>query len=157
MSQKGKADQKKSNMNKADQKKDNLDDITVDKVNIDDFMAEVNQKSLEKMVKAGVILPQLKPRLDTIYTVKIIGNLSKFTSEYGKAYALEIEHNGMRKQMVFNPEGSFHLQLVALLTIHKVSLKQVKGRQLIIQKSKGNTKKFKDVDLYSLQFVKPFK
>lgn len=142
---KDKADQKKSNLNIADQKKSNLDD---------DFMKDVNQESLAKMVKAGVILPQLKPKLDTVYRVKILGNLTTFKSEYGKAYALEIEHNDMRKQMVFNPNGSFHLQLVALLTINQLELSDAVGKMIIIQKSKGNTKKFENVDLYSIQFVK---
>ena len=145
---KGKADVKKSNLDVADTKKSNLDD---------DFMKDVNQESLDKMVQAGLILPQLKPKLDTVYTVKIIGNLTTFKSEFGKAYALEVEHNDMRKQMVFNPQGSFHLQLVALLTINNLKLSQAKGKAIIIQKTKGNTKKFKDVELYSIQFKKYFK
>ena len=146
-----KADDKKSNL--ADEKKSNLTDVEIDLANENDFMNDVNQESINKMVKAGLILPQLKPKLDTVYTVKILGNLSTFTSEFGKAYALEIFHNDMRKQIVFNPQGSFHTQLVALLTIMKLKLSEAKGKMIAIQKSIGSTKKFKDVELYSIQFV----
>jgi len=142
MSQKGKADEKKTNL--ADEKKTNIDL---------DFMKDVNQDSIDKMVAVGTILPQLKPKVDTVYTVKILGNLTSFKSDYGKAYALEVLHNEMRKQMVFNPRGSFHTQLVALLTINKLTLSDSIGKMIAIQKTIGNTKKFKDVELYSIQFV----
>ena len=142
MSPKEISDEKKSNL--TDEKKTNIDS---------EFMKDVNQESIDKMVKVGTILPQLKPKLDTVYTVKILGNLKSFNSDYGKAYALEVLHNEMRKEMVFNPQGSFHTQLVALLTINKLTLTQSIGKMIAIQKTIGNTKKFKDVELYSVQFV----
>lgn len=148
MPQKNKADEKLSNLNVSEasfELKDTHSDIEKT------FMSEVNQESLDNMVRVGIILPQLKPKLDTVYTVKCIGNLKSFQSEFGKAYSLEIEHNDMRKQFTFNPNGSFHIQLTALLTILKLKLSDLEGKTMIIQKSKGNTKKMKDVELYSVQ------
>lgn len=131
-----------SEKNKADQKISNLDDS---------FENITNKKALKNMIEAGRILPSLKPKLDTVYRLELTGNIDTFESDYGKAFALEVKHNGILKQVNFNPEGSFHLQLLAELERANLKLSDTKGKFIIIQKTLGNTKKYKDVELFSVQ------
>lgn len=118
---------------------------------------DIDDNSIEEMLKVGRILPSLKPRLNTIYVVKVIGIPKGFDSKaFGKAHSIDILHETMKKSIVL--AKSFRQQLRAEMIREKLidnnnepDFNKLIGKTLTFQKALGDTKTMTDVPLYSVQ------
>ena len=117
----------------------------------------INLDSVKKSLDAGIILPPLKPELDKVYEFNVNSMLRTFKSEYSdKTLSMDIIYDGMSMSIVI--PDSFKFQLVVEMFRHKLvddselpDFSQLIGKTLILRKTIGNTKKYKDVPLYSVQ------
>lgn len=123
--------------------------------NLHDWMYDLDKKSLKKAVDVGEILPQLKPELNTVYHATIKSIPKAFTSDFGLAHSVEIEHEGMKKQIVMGKSFKFQLAVcMSRLGLDPTKLKDFEkliGKTIIFQKTLGDTKDFKNAELYSVQ------
>ena len=130
---------------------------------IDTFLADVDSKSIKNMLEAGVILPQLKPELNVVYTAKVLSLPKSFTSDYGLTHCFDVSYDGMDHSLI--APKSFKVQLVAEMHRKKYvtenketkeilpDFKQLIGKTIKVKKVIGDTKEFKNAKLYTVQIV----
>lgn len=123
------------------------------KPDLDDWTKDLDQNSIAKSLEAGVILPQLKPELNTVYSVILLDSepLPKvFDSKFGKTYAIDVEYNGLKHSLILGI--SFRYQLfVEMQRKGMFHLSDLIGKVITFKKSIGNTKDMDNVELYSVQ------
>lgn len=130
------------------------------KTEIDSFLSDVKQTSIENMLKAGVILPQLRPELEKVYTMTVLSLPKSFTSDYGLTHAFDVDYEGM-KHSIITPI-SFKTQLVAEMYRKSLTKKdndgnekpdfsQLIGKILKVKKVIGDTKEYKKAKLYTVE------
>jgi len=118
---------------------------------------DIDDDSISEMLKVGRIFPSLKPRLNSVYIVKVIGIPKPFDSKaFGTAHSIDIMHDTMKKSVVL--AKSFRQQLRAEMIREKLidnnnepDFKKLIGHTLTFQKTLGDTKTMTDVPLYSVQ------
>lgn len=119
------------------------------------WLSDINDDSVKKSLDAGVILPRLKPRLNQVYEVTINSELKSFEHTYGTTYNCDVIHENMEKNLII--PKSFKFQLTVELHRHNLmkdgypDFNLLFGKTVIFQKTIGDTKEFKNVELYSCQ------
>ena len=119
--------------------------------------SDIDDKSIDNMLKAGRIYPSLKPRLNAVYSVEVIGIPKSFDSKaYGIAHSIDIFYESMYRSIVL--AKSFRQQLKAEMIREKLvdkknepDFQKLIGKTLKFQKTLGNTKTMENVPLYSVQ------
>ena len=115
-----------------------------------DWLSDINDKSVKASLDAGIILPRLKPRLNQVYEVEFTSDIKSFKSEYGITYNVDILHDGMNMNLII--PKSFRFQLFVSMNRKGIkTFKELTGKTIIFQLTKGDTKLYKNVDLYSCQ------
>ena len=121
-----------------------------------DIWDGIDDDSIAEMVRVGRIYPQLKPRLNAVYVVKVVGIPKPFDSKiYGIAFSMDILHDNMKKSIVL--ALSFRVQLKAEMIRNKLisngvpNFKKLIGKKLTFQKALGDTKTMTNVPLFSVQ------
>jgi len=122
-----------------------------------EIWSDIDDNSVAEMLKVGRILPSLKPRLNSVYIVKVIGIPKAFDSKaFGTAHSIDILHETMKKSVVL--AKSFRQQLRAEMIREKLidnndepDFKKLVGHTLTFQKTLGDTKTMTNVPLYSVQ------
>jgi len=122
-----------------------------------EIWSDIDDNSVAEMLRVGRILPSLKPRLNTVYIVKVIGIPKGFDSKaFGRAHSIDILHDTMKKSVVL--AKSFRIQLKAEMireklidNVNEPDFKKLVGHTLTFQKTLGDTKTMTDVPLYSVQ------
>jgi len=120
------------------------------------WMDDIDDESVKASLDAGIILPRLKPRRNQVYEVEFTSDLDSFEHKsFGTTYTVNILHDRMEKSLII--PKSFKFQLTVEMYRKKLlkgiypDFKQLIGKSIIFQLTKGDTKEFKDVDLYSCQ------
>lgn len=120
------------------------------------WMDDIDDNSVQKSLDAGIILPRLKPRLNQVYQVEIISELNSFESNFGITFTVDIKHDNMEKSLIL--PKSFRFQLIVDMKrkglVNKegnADFKQLIGKTILFQKTLGDTKQFKNAELYSCQ------
>lgn len=123
---------------------------------IDTFLADVNDESIKNMLKAGIILPQLKPELERVYTMVVLSLPKSFTSSFGLTHTFDVDYDGMKHNII--APISFKTQLVAEMHRKKLltekgtpDFKQLIGKVLKVKKVIGDTKEYKNAKLYTVE------
>jgi len=116
-----------------------------------DWLSDIDDKSVKASLEAGIILPRLKPRLNQVYEVEFTSNLKSFIHKsFGTTYNCDILYNGMAMNLII--PKSFRFQLFVSMNRKEIkTFKELIGKTIIFQLTKGDTKEFKNVDLYSCQ------
>ena len=123
----------------------------------DNIWKDITDESVKAMLKAGRIYPSLKPRLDAVYVVEVIGIPKEFDSKaYGIANSIDIIYNEMKRSIVLSKSIRQHLRVEMLREKlvnddNEPDFNKLIGQTLTIQKTIGNTKTMKNVELYSVQ------
>ena len=120
------------------------------KEDAEDVFSDLETKSLKASLDAGLILPQLKPRLNQVYEVKVLSEPRSFEGTYGIAFSIDIESEGMEKSLILPKSFRFQLK-VAMMRKQLKYFKDLIGKTLLFQKIEGSTKKFKNAELYTVQ------
>lgn len=130
------------------------------KPDLDDWMDDIDTNSLEASLEAGIILPQLKIEVNEIATMKVLGNLRFFKSDYGKTMCFDVEYNKMEHNLIVPISMKFQLAVAMIQkglvykdNPKKPDFNQLIGHNISVKAYIGNTKKFKDVKLYSVQIL----
>lgn len=118
---------------------------------VNTFFPAVKKESIKNMLKAGSILPRLKPRLDDTYEVEVLSDVFKtFESDYGKTITIDVMHKNLKKSLIL--PISFQTQLSARMNeLGMKDFSELKGKTLVFQKTIGSTKQYKNAELYSVQ------
>ena len=120
-----------------------------------DWKSDLKAESIQKSLEAGEILPRLIPELNQVYSVTVLNSepIPKvFDSEYGKTYALDVEYQDLKHSLII--PKSFRFQLaVAMERLGIASLSDLIGKVITFKKSIGNTKQYKNAELYSVQII----
>jgi len=111
---------------------------------------DIDEKSVKASLDAGVILPRLQPRLNTVYEVVVKSLPKSFNSDYGKTFSVDIDHDGMLKSLILPKSLRFQLK-VQMKRKNIDSMSELIGKTLLIQKTIGDTKLYKNAELYSVQ------
>lgn len=125
------------------------------KVKKPEWLSDIDDNSVKKSLDAGIILPRLKPRLNQVYKVKINSELKSFEHTYGTTYNCNVIHENMEKNLII--PKSFKFQLSVEMVRHNLmkdgyaDFNQLKEKTVIFQKTIGDTKEYKNVELYSCQ------
>ncbi|MBA7494954.1 hypothetical protein ES702_05532 [subsurface metagenome] len=97
--------------------------------------AKFPEASIKASIKAGEILPELRPRKNAIYRA-ILNSLPKeVISDKGNFYTVEIEIEGMRKSLKAN--RSFNFALTRFKTENKIPFTDLIGREIVFQKDEN--------------------
>ena len=80
----------------------------------------IKSESLEKALKAGIILPQFKPYKNTVYTIILLSEPKFVDNEKGKFHVIDIEKDNMKYTL--NMNESFKFQLALLLKRNEADL-----------------------------------
>lgn len=83
----------------------------------------INQESIEKAIKVGVIYPKFKSYKNTVYLIHLISEPKLVDNEKGKFWTIDIEKDNMK--FTLNMNESFKFQLKKLLTEKKAELKDL--------------------------------
>lgn len=110
-----------------------------DQDNEDSWEHQAPKTSVEKFLKAGVIYPTLKPRVNAVYEVQILSLPKAFISKkFGKGYSMNIIYQGMKMNLICSK--SFLFSLKCEKERLKLKSEEIPGMKLIFQKSEGATK-----------------
>lgn len=128
------------------------------KPDLDDWLDDIDPDSLDASLEAGIILPQLKVGVNEIATVKVLGNKRFFNSDYGKTLCFDVEFEGMEHNLIVPVSMKFQLAVAMIQkglvyenNPKKPDFDKLIGHNITVKGYIGNTKKFKDVKLYSVQ------
>jgi hypothetical protein len=121
-----------------------------------ELFSDIDDKSVQASLDAGVILQQLKPVLNRVYEVIVCSLPKSFVSNFGKTFAIDIEHDKMLKSLILPKSLKFQLNVEmrrnGLVDKNgQPDLNQLIGKTLLVQKIIGDTKNFKNAKLYSVQ------
>lgn len=131
----------------------------VKEVNVNDLpniFNDIDEKSVKKSLDAGEILPRLKPRLNTVYEFIVKSTPKMFTSDYGETFSIDIDYDGMLMTLILPKSLRFQLN-VEMKRKNLVDdngnpdVSKLINKTLLIQKTVGNTKQYKNAELYSVQ------
>lgn len=121
-----------------------------------DIFDDIDEKSVEASLEAGVILPRLRPVLNAVYEVIVKSTPIDFETDYGTTFAIDIEHDGMNKTLILPKSLRFQLNVEMrrkglVDKDGKPDMIQLIDKTILVQKTKGNTKQYKNAELYSVQ------
>ena len=74
--------------------------------------SDIKMESVQKSLKAGIILPQFKPYANTVYEIEFISEPRWIDNEKGKFHRINIKKGGMKYSMSMNASLKFGIKVL---------------------------------------------
>ena len=92
----------------------------------------IKEESMQKSLLAGNILPELRLRAGTIYTVKITSEIKPVLSAKGNFDVMDVQRNGLNMSVKCNESFKFSLEKERRL--HNLKYSELIGKEIVLQK-----------------------
>ena len=111
---------------------------TLDEDPIQGWESQFKEESYENVLKQGEIFPNLYPRLNAMYNVKLLSTPKEIKTKFGVGYVVELEYNGLHMSLYCS--NSFLFNLGVQKRLKKLTNQGLIGREIVFQKSEQMVK-----------------